>query len=500
MFYISTLDNHLKKFNCMQGLIEIGRLSKDLYKLRKPFDIYPIKINGFTDRQTITQWGLSFLAYRLILVSNDGKSQELNWHNLAKAHVIFGELDEDIETDKDKISFLLRMAQEQFWWQDFSLPLYWSRYHLIYNSDPFYSAYFKKISGLTLEEYFKLGLIFSFIISEYESPVLNMKQLQETQFPFNTDHIFSEQILGQFLHLISAHYNTIRYEARKINTLTIPKYEKYEFNPMHKYPIIKGDNRFPYYGSFQYVVPNIMLLLRRVAHGVYWDFRDYFFRLKSDEFLLKFGDSYENYCGNILSQYFGCDRVLKVKDLVGEDHINNKHADWILLEDDNVYIFECKSSLLPIIARRTFRPSHIESWIRRNLVYANSQLDNTIELLEKNGILKDKNAHKFIILLEELYIADDKRIKSAIMEHQFKSLIKSYSDVHIISIFELEKMENVIQKHSFAEILTKKLEIEKRDDLLVGGNFLTACKLLDENTKLYCSPFVKLGISWIYES
>ena len=56
----------------------------------------------------------------------------------------------------------------------------------------------------------------------------------------------------------------------------------------------------------------------------------------------------------------------------------------------------------------------------------------------------------------------------------------NYSEVHIISIYEMEKMEQTIQKYSFANVLAKKHELDK----IHGGNFLAACTSLDNDVAL----------------
>jgi len=144
MSTINQLDEHLRKFNCMRGLAEIGKLSNQIYSSGKFLDKLPININGFTYHPTITQWGLSYLAYRLILVSNDFRRQLLDWPNLVRAHGIFGELDESLSTNEEKISFLLRLSQEQFWWQEFNIAIIWTRYIEIYKYDPFFQRIFIK--------------------------------------------------------------------------------------------------------------------------------------------------------------------------------------------------------------------------------------------------------------------------------------------------------------------------------------------------------------------
>jgi len=257
----------------------------------------------------------------------------------------------------------------------------------------------------------------------------------------------------------------------------LPKYEKYEFNPLVKYPIIRGDSRFSYYNSFQIVIPNVLLLLDRIARGVYWDLRSYFAQNNSNDFLSKFGDSFEKYCGNMLSRYFGETNVLSVKDIIGDTHKNKRHSDWVVAEGDFIFVFECKSSLLPVIGRRTFLKSALSSWARRNLVHAITQLDFTTKDLIRIGFIGNKTVYKFILLLEDLYIADDPFIKQSIIGEYTNSSQTIKSDVHIVSVYEMEKMEKTIMNNSFADIIAKKDELDETH----SGNFLVACKELDKD-------------------
>lgn len=495
MYTINTLENHLKKFNCMQGLEEIGKLSNQLYSSGETFENMPIKIGELTHRQTISQWGLSFLAYKLIMISNDGKRSLLDWQNLVKAHGIFGELEVPLSTDEEKISFLLRTSQEQFWWQEFDMPTVWTRYIEIYDHDSFFSDSFYELTGLSLEEYFKLGLIFSVFINKGNNITLNITDLMNLEYPIQTNHLLTQEKVDKFLKLTSGDYNTIRTESQMVNSITLPKYERYEFNPLQKYPIVLGDKRFSYYKAYQYVLPNIMLLLRKIAQGSYWDLREHFMKQKSFDFLTKFGESFESYCGSTLSRYFGDNNVLRVKDVLGSASDNKSHSDWLVIEDENIYIFECKSSLLPIIARRTFLPSVVSRWIERNLLHAIDQLNITEKELNEVGYVGNKKIFKFILLLEELHIADESYIKQTLLEKYINIDDATYNDIHIIRIFELEKMEQIIKKYSFAEILEKKNELQKTD----GGNFLNASNSLDNSTPL-TSEYLKAKFDEILSS
>jgi hypothetical protein len=289
MYSINQLNDFLRRFNCVRALIDIGNISKKLFNEHKFFHNVLVKVNNRTAEQTITQWGLAFIAYRLMMVSNGGKKRNFTWEDLAKAHSTFGELDDPFLHDRDLLGFLFRVSQEQFWWQEINLPSLWSRYKYIFNSDSFFSENFSKMSGLTIEEYFLLGIaVLGFINREISTPVFSIDNLKSSSIPSPFKELLDEEKINLFLKLTSGNYQIIRDESQKINKLTIPKYERFEFNPLFKYPIIQGDSRFSYYSSFQFIVPNVMLLLKKIAQGVYWDLRGYFVKLdtqNSQDFL-----------------------------------------------------------------------------------------------------------------------------------------------------------------------------------------------------------------------
>lgn len=115
MYTINQLDEFIRGFKCIESLVEIGRLSKDLFNRNKVFENIPVKIGRITTNQTVTQWGLAFLGYRLIMSSNDFRSKVLSPIDLARVHSIYNELDEPFIHDYDIFSFFFRISQEQLW-------------------------------------------------------------------------------------------------------------------------------------------------------------------------------------------------------------------------------------------------------------------------------------------------------------------------------------------------------------------------------------------------
>lgn len=482
MYSITELESFLKPLNCMEGLLEIGKLSRKLFSENKFHDNLPVSVNNQNEFQTVTQWGLAHLAYRLILVSNDGKRKKLDWDKLTQAHSIFNELDDPILDDNDNIAYLLRTSQEQFWWQDLNLPILWTRYKSIFSFDNFFTRNFYKVSNLTIEEYLLIGIsILGYVNLGLTTPAFSIDKLMSSSIPPPFKGSLTEEKLANFFNLASGNYEDIRREARTINKLTIPKYDRFEFNPLFKYPIVQGDRRFSYYNSFQYVIPNLALLMKKIAQGIYWDLRDEFAKIPSQEFLNKFGEAFESYCGDVLKNRWGHQNVQRVRDVLGEKNKQTNISDWIILDDDTVYIFECKSALLPSIVRQTFIWSILNRWIIRNIVKAIKQLENTERMLRNLGLLSKRKVYKFVLLLEDLYFAEHPTFKKLIIERLTNKTILTSSQIYFVTISELEKIEEAIRKHGFMKILEKKREIDGSNDSTLGRDFIFVCKELDND-------------------
>ena len=487
MYSINVLEEFLRQFNCMDGLLEIGKVSRKLFSDNKFQDNLPVIVNNNERLLTVTQWGLAHLAYRLILVSNDGKRKKLDWNKLTIAHSIFNDLNDPFQNDNDLIGFLFRSSQEQFWWQDINLPSLWSRYKCIFSYDNFFTNNFYNISELSVEEYLLIGIsILGYANLALSTPVFSIKNLMSSSIPSPFKESLTEEKINLFLKLTSGNYQKIRSEARTINKLTIPKYERFEFNSLFKYPIVQGDSRFQYYSSFQYVIPNLGLLMKKVAQGAYWDLRDYFAGnpSPSQDFLNKFGEAFESYCGKILENHFNDKNVQRLEDVLDKQYKNTNISDWVILDNEAIYIFECKSSLLPLMARQTFIKSVLNRWITRNIIKAIKQLEDTVSSLRKVGLITKQKVYKFIILLEDLHFAESHDFKKPIIERMIEKNILTSNQVYFITITELERMEEAIKKHGFIRILEKKKEIDDTDKLTLGSDFISVCKELDNSLNI----------------
>ena len=144
----------------------------------------------------------------------------------------------------------------------------------------------------------------------------------------------------------------------------------------------------------------------------------------------------------------------------------------MLFRSETIYIFECKSSLLPLIVRQTFIESVLNKWIIRNIFKAIKQLEDTVSLLKKVGLISNKKVYKFVLLLEDLYFAEQHDFKKQIIERLTKKKILTSNQVYFITISELERMEEAIKRHGFIRILEKKKEVDDTNKLTLVNDFI----------------------------
>ena len=478
------------------ALIKIGKISTGLFNDKKVLENFPIKIGNREEHVTITQWHLAFLAYRLIMVSNDGRNSLFNYKELLSANSIFAEFDEPLGIEKDVVAFLCRSAQEQFWWQE--NPKYgFARNYILLKEIPRDDTFknrikldevFLKKYGLSIYDY--TAIAWAIFTICHKNPFFKKNNLLCHSIPAYKD-ILTENKLNKFLALTSAVYADIRDTSRSLNTLILPHYEKYQFNPLLKYPIIESDSRFlRSYFQEPYIVPNILLFFKKIVDGVYWDLRDIFKtknKKESREFLRLFGDIFECYVGKILANYFSQSNVKKLPQNTGR-----KIADWAVITDDSITIFECKSQLLPLIIRKTFNKHKLREWLNRNVVSGIEQLFSTEEqLLKENSLgikIANKKIYKILITYENIYLIESPMFKDRIKKYvKDKGIFEQYSynspDFYIMHISELEFMQNFLKKFTIGNILEEKKHIDTKKDITSGYDFSAACHNLDSNIR-----------------
>jgi len=482
MHRIEDLDEYLKKFPTYEVLLAMGQYSIDLYIKNYYFYNYPVFMNGRKYSVTITQHGLAYLAFRSIYVSNDGKSKNFTEMDLMRAVSIYNDLYEPFVDDHDFTSLMIRMGYEQFSpWQVSNFRFLLARYYSIFNNSNLKND-FKKCTSLSLENYIYIGMLVYFLLYQNKNCCVPLEKVLISQDK-KLKNILTSENIENFLILTSGDYWTIRKIAKE--HLSIPGYEKYEFNPLIKYPIIKADRRFFYSINCPYIIPNIILLLNKVTDGIYWILRDYYKQMDSSEFLGKFGDLFKEYVGILLKEYFGEENVIDLDQELAE--ISGKKADWWVKSKMSEIIIECKSSLIVEPVRRVADLKLLKVELSQKFSRAIEQLLSTDEQLPKASGVK---RYLLIITFEELYFWEMPAIKNLIYEDTEK--------FYIMSISELEAIEPWIRKYGIENMFAKKMQIDKEEDMSKGRDFFAVCKYIDDTLALENS-FLDRVYQEIYE-
>ncbi|WLT36811.1 hypothetical protein NON20_11860 [Synechocystis sp. B12] len=210
----------------------------------------------------------------------------------------------------------------------------------------------------------------------------------------------------------------------------------------------------------------------------------------SRDFLQSFGDLFEIYVGEILKRYFGEDKVINLNDyfkLKTNNKKQSKIADWLIDIDNSIFIFECKSQLLPVKVKQTFNKTFFDTWSINVFQKGSSQLESTVQLLQKDDSYQGKQIFKFIVLNENLYLAENLIFKDLIMSR----IPKENSNFYTITIQELELLEVPIKKFGMHKIMAEKQDVDKRNRPEEGQSFIHICKNIGS---------IELKNSWVEET
>ena len=513
---MNDLDEFLKKYKLFSTsiqvsdlskhpLIQVANLSRRLFHANRVHDNFTLESN--TSEQTVTQWGLFFIAHRLILHSNDEHDKQLSnfgYDNLLEANSIFNELNEPFFKDDYLIGYLGRSSQQQFWSQEYYAYKFARNYLILVElHDKFQdkikvniNEFFREKSNLTIRDFliigfsiFKLSLHKDFLL--LEPLYLFLEQQLNKDKILGLDKVLTREKFDNFIKLVSGSYAQIRDLHKKCNTSTPTDFEQYEFNPLSKFPLVeflvKYDSSFQSNENYL-VAPNSIAFLKKLTDVVYWQLRDLYMKRKSKsgEFLQIFGDLFEIYVGEILTRCFVENKVINLDDdFNARPEMKDKsRADWRIDIDNSIFIFECKSGLMDIKLKNTFDKESLANWLNKICKEAYGQLESTVQSLqeEKDKNYSEKQFFKFIVLYEDFYFAEHPIFKDLILDHVLeKNSNFDRSNFYIITIRELELLEIPIKKFGIHRIMAEKENIDKKNQLHEEYNFIRACKNIDKD-------------------
>ena len=496
MTTVNELRDYLRNFTLYPALGELGKLSADLFGKHKAYKNITV---GQSGSQTVTQWGLAFIAWCLIQSSNDGRRRTFEISNLLRASYMYSDLEDPFVRDKNSFALFNRMAQEQFWWQESIVQPFSRQYLLLANpvgkrnisARSRVEQTFLNEFGLSMSDFLLIGAYIAAYCSKL-AVYFDLTRLSKRQQIPQLKEVLTAEKLRRFLKTTAKTYQGIRSFKENSDRLIVPGYEKYAFNPLFKHPIVRADPRFHYKRTLgKFVVPNILLLIRKMTHGLYWELRDLYKSKKSPKFLIDFGEIFQDYVHFLLEKFFSKSEVIRLQ----EKDRNKRICDFAVVQDV-VVLFECKASLIPFRARQTFVEQMVGPWLRRVVVDGAKQLLSTEQLLRSNklgqvGYASHRKVFKVIVIYETLYIAEEPRwkdwinrtLRSAKVLDQYPN---SDGEIYLMDVQHLEQGEEAFKRTSLGNIFQKKIELDKSQDPGIKHGFNQVFQNIVKSTNLSC--------------
>jgi len=240
-------------------------------------------------------------------------------------------------------------------------------------------------------------------------------------------------------------------------------------NPFILYPIIETKTKPRDDLGEVYLMASHQLLHNKITYGLYYILIDKFNMGSSKNiFKEKFGYVFQKYIGVLLDYYFSTWKIIpEIKYKISKHNLQDS-ADWFLLKNDKLILFEVKQSSIFIKAKESAKVADIKKDLRKTLVKAVSQL-NKSEKDIKSGKYREldkfsrvKYFIKMVVVNDPMYFGNTV-IKDLIKEELDEA--NKQSNFHIINVNDFEVLlDSQKETESLFDILNyKEIEFPKMD-------------------------------------
>ena len=360
--------DELRKYNLKDALIEIAKMCRLIYQNNKSHNINTF---GYYDEDFQHYFRCDTLAKLAHLFiksgTNDFKKKLISkcpHPNLTYlSNFVSNKLESKVEIRQDTMpNHICMLINEQIRYQEDVATKAYRNFALFNNN---YGEKFKEITGLTIQEYYNVGLLI-FACGCRCKPVLTMEELiqstKELEIPFVT-----EMGIMKFLNYLSADYQTYRnmiIKDEKRNVLTI----------QHK-PIIRTKHD----KKDVYIIASPMMLMEKIFNGIYFDLEATY----SDTTIFKgeFGYIFEQYVGDFIKHYEKEAKIIPEEKLkYTKNGSETKYTDWAVVKNDIAFLIEVKSAIVPL---NEIYSETIQVYIKKHIIKAFKQIINKIKDIGK---------------------------------------------------------------------------------------------------------------------
>jgi len=455
-FLYKPFKNQLSKVNLFDSLFVIWAYINNIDR-NKPLPagfekssqfLYPDKV---AKRRLIQEHHLEVLARELFVTSYvDIKEKTFQkWDyfagTLGKLRELENILDKEfLDKEKNNIYFhLIRLANNQFPWQESNSLIDITRYYKIFNNK-FINELVKNKYGITYEKISIIGIILYGIFTENFTHTLPI-----TSQIKNID----SSIINKFLEIFATDVKNMQ---EKINgARKIDKNFFYSRNPLRDFPLILTN----YQGTNHLVCPIIQLFFWRITKGIFY------LLVNEKGFDKNYGDSFEKYSIDVIRKANKNEQIKFYKQKqYGKDC---KRPVDLIIEDKTAMLFiECKTKRLPIKAMKSKKEFEAQldilvDGIIQIYKFYNDYKNNKYPYKKYNS---RKPIYPILLTLENWYMFGhyfvdmiDSKVKEKLVLSNLDAGLTDKMPISICSIAEFEQLVQIIQNVSIDVLMNKKL-------------------------------------------
>ena len=445
------LKNFLKQFKLNEALRLIGMLSSaflqhHLDNQPKTLKYHAISLTLENDRYfnignvPINKSILAYMAMCLIETAKDSNKKIFGFVELKQAANMYYGLHDPFFENADPKEALIRVGASQFEY-DLDWLNFLSRTLAIYRdiwptlaecSSIDIEREIRSLSGLSFEEIAFLSLWFSVSIGAKNITPSNDPRIQ----------IFNKVNIDKFIKWLSCGYEKFKETSNKekvqYTNSDLNKYEKYRFNPLQNFPIIKSDK------GNGWIVPCVYLLHKRITQGLYHEIGEKYKALggKTNAFRSAFGAAFEEYIRVLLTNSNPNFNVLKAP-TYGTKKGQEKTVDWVVIEGDRAVLIEVKQSGLYLRAKTTGEQKAVEESLKQTIADGVRQIIKFEENIKSGKFLALSHLQN-LKFFERLVVTYDPIFFTAILNKEVGSILKDIPDGFYWHTMSVEQFEYIV--------------------------------------------------------
>ncbi len=380
--------SHHSTFNCAMNYLDQGRTLKHM------------------------PWVVMFFL-KLSLLEKSGSLEMSKDDFLRLTNRIYKLSDRLINTSPEIFMLMMRaMIIQQLWyqvpiidsWRQVILQRTLLERSLNFNNDLFY----QKV-GITLNDYYKIAC-YLMTVTGKENPN-SVVRWSMTAFYSHLSPAISDKVLVNFLKLVSIPFQRLPQYLQPYSVDDCNSAELYQETPFKNKPIIIENDGLVIFNAGLCVSG-----LRTIAMDV----------LKScPQFYGKFGGDVERYVGERLNTT--AMKVYSMPDLNKIIPIKiGKIADYVVVDKDDVFVFESKAITPSVLMRCAYDPSLLSDLLKDSFIKGVEQGQETAFKLSTVDSFKNKRIKIIVVTLEDFHIYGGEYISHYIQDGFEDALVQKY--------------------------------------------------------------------------